>query len=75
MIDRTIQNLPAECTKAYTDYLYQMKQFGSMVAYLANRITGSSKINLPGRKLISLTWRRLTVYDGIRDMRASKPKV
>jgi lysyl-tRNA synthetase class 2 len=57
-----------EWYEAYTDYLYQMKQFEELIAHLAVTITGSTKVNYQGREIdFTAPWRRLTVYDGIRE--------
>lgn len=57
-----------EWYEAYTDYNYQMKQFEELVAHLAKEITGSYKVQYQG-KTVDFTppWRRLTVYDAIRE--------
>jgi lysyl-tRNA synthetase class 2 len=57
-----------EWYEAYTDYLYQMGQFESLVASVVREITGGTKINYQGTELDFTTpWRRLTVLDGLRE--------
>ncbi len=57
-----------EWYEAYTDYIYQMKQFEDMVAHLAKTVTGSTKVIYQGKEIdFAPPWRRLTVYDGIRE--------
>lgn len=57
-----------EWYEAYTDYIYQMKQFEELVAHLAVAVTGSTKIVYQGKEVdFTPPWRRLTVYDGIRE--------
>lgn len=56
-----------EWYEAYTDYTYQMKQFEDLCAHLAVTIRGSSKFVYQDREIDFTTpWRRLTVYDGLR---------
>jgi lysyl-tRNA synthetase class 2 len=57
-----------EWYEAYTDYNYQMKQFEELVSHLAVAITGSTKIVYQGKEIdFTPPWRRMTVYDGIRE--------
>ena len=57
-----------EWYEAYTDYNYQMNQFEQLVADLAKTITGSTKIPFQGKEIdFTPPWRRLTVYDGVRE--------
>ena len=57
-----------EYYEAYTDYNYQMKQFEEMIAYVATQVTGSTKITYQGKEIeFKPPWRRLTVYDGLRE--------
>ena len=57
-----------EWYEAYTDYLYQMRQFEELVSHLAIAATGSTKIIYQGKEIdFSPPWRRLSVYDGIRE--------
>ncbi len=57
-----------EWYEAYTDYLYQMKQFEELVAHLAVAITGSTKVMYQGKEIeFAAPWRRLTVYDGVKE--------
>lgn len=56
-----------EWYEAYTDYNYQMNQFEELVAYLAKTITGSTKVQFQGKEVdFTAPWKRLTVFDGIR---------
>lgn len=57
-----------EWYEAYTDYKYQMKQFEELVSHLAIAATGSTKVVYQGREIdFAAPWRRLTVYEGIRE--------
>lgn len=57
-----------EWYEAYTDYNYQMKQFEELVSHLAVVVHGSPKVTYQGKEIdFTPPWRRLTVYDGIRE--------
>jgi lysyl-tRNA synthetase class 2 len=57
-----------EWYEAYTDYNYQMKQFEELVSHLAVAINGTTKVVYQGKEIdFTPPWRRLTVYDGIRE--------
>jgi len=57
-----------EWYEAYTDYNYQLKQFEDLVSSLALKITGSYKVQFQGKEVDFTTpWRRLTVFDGLRE--------
>ncbi|HEY8271820.1 MAG TPA: lysine--tRNA ligase [Pseudobdellovibrionaceae bacterium] len=57
-----------EFYEAYTDYNYQMDQFEELVSTLALRITGSMKVVYQEKEIdFTPPWRRLTVYDGVRE--------
>ena len=57
-----------EWYEAYTDYLYQMKQFEELVAHLAKFITGSTVVQYQGKTLdFTPPWRRMTVTEGIEE--------
>ncbi|HWU42049.1 MAG TPA: lysine--tRNA ligase, partial [Bdellovibrio sp.] len=57
-----------EFYEAYTDYNYQMNQFEELVSTLALKITGSMKISYQGKEIdFTPPWRRLTVFDGVRE--------
>jgi lysyl-tRNA synthetase, class II len=57
-----------EWYEAYTDYIYQMKQFEDLCAHLAVTITGSTKMMYQEKEIDFKTpWRRLTVHDGIKE--------
>jgi len=57
-----------EWYEAYTDYLYQMKQFEELVVHLCQKIKGSTRFEYQGKELdFTPPWRRLTVADGIRE--------
>lgn len=57
-----------EWYEAYTDYLYQMKQFEELVAHICRAVTGGTKISYQGKDLdFTPPWKRMTVYDGIRE--------
>ncbi|MCB0378450.1 MAG: lysine--tRNA ligase [Bdellovibrionales bacterium] len=64
-----------EWYEAYTDYLYQMNQFEELVAHLARKITGSTKVEYQGTTIdFTPPWRRLTVYDGVREYAGIDPE-
>ena len=64
-----------EWYEAYTDYLYQMNQFEELVSTLAKKITGSTKIVFQGKEIeLAAPWRRLTVYDGIKEYAGIDPE-
>jgi lysyl-tRNA synthetase class 2 len=64
-----------EWYEAYTDYNYQMKQFEELVSHLAVVITGSTKVVYQGKEIdFTAPWRRLTVYDGIREYAGCDPE-
>ncbi len=57
-----------EWYEAYTDYNYQMQQFEDLVVHLCQKIRGSTKFVYQGKEIdFTPPWRRLTVYDGIRE--------
>lgn len=64
-----------EWYEAYTDYNYQMNQFEELIAHLAKVITGSHKVNYQGQEIdFSPPWRRLTVFDGVREYAGIDPE-
>ncbi len=57
-----------EWYEAYTDYIYQMNQFEELVVHLCKTIRGTTKFDYQGKEIdFTAPWRRLTVYDGIRE--------
>jgi lysyl-tRNA synthetase class 2 len=57
-----------EWYEAYTDYNYQMKQFEELISHLVVATHGTTKIVYQGKEIdFTVPWRRLTVYDGIRE--------
>lgn len=63
-----------EWYEAFTDYEYQLKQFEELVASLAEKITGSMKVMYQGKEIdFTPPWRRLTVYDGLREYAGIEP--
>lgn len=63
-----------EWYEAYTDYNYQMKQFEELVAHLAVATTGSTKVVYQGKEIdFTAPWRRLSVYDGVREYAGIEP--
>ena len=57
-----------EWYEAYTDYEYQMKQFEDLVSTVAEKVTGSMKVEYQGQEIdFKPPWRRLSVYDGIKE--------
>lgn len=64
-----------EWYEAYTDYIYQMNQFEELVAHLARKITGGTKVTYQGKEIdFTPPWRRLTVYDGVREYAGIDPE-
>ncbi len=64
-----------EWYEAYTDYEYQMKQFEELVSHLAVTVTGSTKVMYQGKEIDFTTpWRRLSVYDGVRQYAGIDPE-
>lgn len=65
-----------EFYEAYTDYNYQMNQFEELISTLALKITGSMKVTYQ-EKVIDFTppWRRLSVYDGVREYAKVDPEI
>lgn len=64
-----------EFYEAYTDYNYQMNQFEELVSTLAQKITGSMKVSYQGKEIdFTPPWRRLTVYDGVREYAQLDPE-
>jgi lysyl-tRNA synthetase class 2 len=64
-----------EFYEAYTDYNFQMKQFEEIISSLAEKITGSMKIVYQGKEIdFTPPWRRLTVFDGVRQYSSVDPE-
>lgn len=63
-----------EWYEAYTDYNYQMEQFEELVSHLAEKITGSTTVTYQGKEInFKPPWRRLTVYDGVKEYAGIDP--
>lgn len=63
-----------EWYEAYTDYNHQMTQFEELVSSMAKEITGSYKVQFQGKEVdFTPPWRRLTVYDGLRQYAKVEP--
>ena len=63
-----------EFYEAYTDYNYQMKQFEELVSHLVMKIHGTMKITYQGKEIdFTPPWRRLTVFDGVREYAGIDP--
>jgi lysyl-tRNA synthetase, class II len=57
-----------EWYEAYTDYNYQLKQFEELVAHVCKKVKGATKIIYQGKEIdFTPPWRRLTVYDAIKE--------
>ena len=56
-----------EYYEAYTDYIYQMKQFEELVCHVVKAVKGNLKFKYQG-KILNFTppWTRLTVEEGIK---------
>jgi lysyl-tRNA synthetase class 2 len=64
-----------EYYEAYTDYNYQMKQFEEIVSHVAKEVTGSMKVEYQGKEVdFTPPWRRLTVYDGLKEYAGFDPE-
>ncbi len=64
-----------EFYEAYTDYNYQMNQFEELVSHLVQEIHGKMKITYQGKEIdFTPPWRRLTVYDGVREYAKVDPE-
>lgn len=64
-----------EWYEAYTDYNDQMKRFEELIAHLAKTVTGSTTVTYQGKEInFAPPWRRLTVYDGIREYAKIDPE-
>lgn len=64
-----------EWYESYTDYNHQMNQFEELISYLAQAITGSMKVKFQEHEInFAPPWRRLTVYDGIREYAQMDPE-
>lgn len=64
-----------EWYEAYTDYNYQMTQFEEIISSVAKEITGSYIVPYQGKEIdFTPPWRRLTVYDGIREYAKVDPE-
>lgn len=64
-----------EFYEAYTDYNYQMKQFEELVCHLVQKIHGSNKVVYQGKEIdFTPPWRRLTVFDGVREYAGIDPE-
>lgn len=63
-----------EWYEAYTDYNDQMEQFEDLICHLAEKVTGSSKVTYQGEEIeFKPPWRRLTVYDGVKEYAGIDP--
>lgn len=64
-----------EWYEAYTDYTDQLKHFENLVSQLAQTITGSTKVMYQGKEIdFTPPWRKLTVYDGLREYAKIDPE-
>lgn len=64
-----------EWYEAYTDYEYQMNQFEELISHLAEKVTGSTTITYQGKEVnLKPPWRRLTVYDGVKEYAKIDPE-
>ncbi len=65
-----------EWYESYTDYRHQMEQVESLVTGLVQLIKGTTMFEYRGRVLdFSIPWKRLSVYQGIRDYTMIDPDV
>ena len=57
-----------EYYEAYTDYVYQMKQFEELVCHVVKAIKGTLKFEYQDRVLdFTPPWKRLSIYEGIKE--------
>jgi lysyl-tRNA synthetase, class II len=57
-----------EWYEAYTDYNYQMKQFEELIAHVALKVCGKTKIEFQGVEIeLAPPWRRLSMIDAIKE--------
>lgn len=64
-----------EYYEAYTDYTDQMEQFEDLISTVAQKVTGSMKIIYQGKEIdFTPPWRRLTVYDGVKEFAGFDPE-
>ena len=55
-----------EWYEAYTDYIYQMKQFEQLICHVVRKLKGSEKITYQGQDIDFATpWKRMTVDEAI----------
>src|SRR6185437_11750781 len=63
-----------EYYEAYTDYNDQMKQFEELVCQVVKSVKGGAVISYQGKEIdFTPPWRRLSVYDGIRQYAGFDP--
>ena len=63
-----------EYYEAYTDYHDQMQQFEELVCHVVKAVKGTYKISYQGKNLdFTPPWRRLSIYDGIREYAGIDP--
>jgi lysyl-tRNA synthetase class 2 len=64
-----------EWYEAYTDYHYQMTQFEELVAHVVKSVTGSLVVSFQGKEVdFTPPWRRMTVYEGIKEHAGVDPE-
>ncbi|MBI2420927.1 MAG: lysine--tRNA ligase [Candidatus Levybacteria bacterium] len=64
-----------ELYKAYTDYNWMMDTSEQLMSGIAQDLAGSTHINYMGRDIdFSTPWRRLSMYDGIREAYGFDPE-
>lgn len=64
-----------EWYEAYTDYNDQMKRFEELVSGLMKEVTGSYVVSFQGKQIdFTPPWRRLTIYDGVREYAKVDPE-
>lgn len=64
-----------ELYKAYTDYNWMMDMSEQLMSGIAKDLAGSTQINYMGRNIDFTTpWRRLSIYDGIREAYGFDPE-
>jgi lysyl-tRNA synthetase class 2 len=64
-----------EWYEAYTDYNYQMKQYEDLVVHVVRTIKGETKFTYQGKEIdFTPPWRRLTVYDGVKEYAGIDPR-
>jgi len=64
-----------EWYEAYTDYEDQMVRFENLIAHLAEKVTGGTTVDYQGETIdFKPPWKRLSVYDGVKEHTGLNPE-